>query len=200
MALPLKCHAAVSASGLARLFGGLALAVLVGPAATVAAEPGGQTERQAEVAQRGTQLMPFSLAATVHVFTPDDSGGTQQVLTRAPGDAAQASMIRRHLQELRAQFLRGDFSAPSRIHGDDMPGLQALKAAAPGQIAIDYHEVENGAELVYRSSDAALVDALHRWFAAQLADHGQDAMEGHMHHHHQHMPAPEPEPAEGAAR
>jgi hypothetical protein len=46
--------------------------------------------------------------------------------------------------------------------------------------------VEAGAKLTYRTSDAKLVAALHRWFDAQLSDHGTDAMAGHSHHDHDH--------------
>ena len=59
-----------------------------------------------------------------------------------------------------------------------MPGLAALKAAKPGEIAISYRDVDGGAERTYWSNGAHLVDSLHSWFDAQLADHGADAMEG----------------------
>ena len=64
-----------------------------------------------------------------------------------------------------------------------MPGLADLKAARPGQVTIEYRDVDAGAELRYRTSDAKLVAALHQWFDAQLSDHGADAMAGHMQHH-----------------
>jgi hypothetical protein len=60
-----------------------------------------------------------------------------------------------------------------------MPGLADLKTARSGQISIVYQDVEGGAELIYKTSDASLVTALHKWFDAQLSDHGKDAMEGH---------------------
>ena len=63
-----------------------------------------------------------------------------------------------------------------------MPGLAALKAARPGQIAIAYTDLKDGAELSYITANAALVSALHQWFDAQLADHGKDAMTGHAGH------------------
>ena len=65
-----------------------------------------------------------------------------------------------------------------------MPGLADLKAAKSGQVAIDYRNVDGGAELTYRTTDAKLVVALHEWFDAQLSDHGADAMAGHQHHQH----------------
>jgi len=65
-----------------------------------------------------------------------------------------------------------------------MPGLAELEAAKPGQIAIDYRDVDAGAQLRYRTTDARLALALHRWFDAQLSDHRDDAMAGHPHHEH----------------
>jgi hypothetical protein len=139
-------------------------------------------QRQAEVAGRGKDVMPFSLAATTHVFTKTAEGGVQKVVAKNSANAAQVKLVRQHLQEIRDQFLKGDFSGPSHIHGQDMPGLADLKLAKPGQIAIVYKEVKGGAELAYNTTDASLVAALHKWFDAQLSDHGKDAMEGHVGH------------------
>jgi len=63
--------------------------------------------------------------------------------------------------------------------GQDMQGLAELQAARPGQIVIAYQDVQGGAELSYLTSDTRLAVALHRWFDAQLTDHGKDAMAGH---------------------
>lgn len=144
-----------------------------------------ETTRQAQVARRGQDVMPFSLAATVHVFTKTAEGGVQEVDARRPGDAAQVALIRAHLHALQEEFSRRDFSAPERIHGADMPGLAELRRAAPQTLAVTYREVPAGAQLRYRTDDAQVRAALHAWFDAQLADHGADAMAGHaaMHGH-----------------
>lgn len=141
-------------------------------------------QRQAEVAKLGADVMPFSLKATTHVFSKTADGGTQRVVAKNAADAQQVKLVRGHLHEIRAQFLKGDYSGPSHIHGADMPGLAELQAAKPGQVSIDYKDVKAGAELTYRTADAKLVAALHRWFDGQLSDHGADAMAGHMHHDH----------------
>jgi hypothetical protein len=125
--------------------------------------------------------MAFILAATTHIFTKDSKGGVQRVVAKKSSDTAQVILVRKHLQEIREQFLQGDFSGPSHIHGQDMPGLAALKEAKPGQMDIAYKEVNGGAELLYKTPDSELVAALHQWFDAQLSDHGKDAMEGHTH-------------------
>lgn len=149
------------------------------PVSVIAAD----TQRQAEVAKRGKDIMPFSLKATTHIFSQTATGGIQRVVVNNPGDTAQIELVRAHLQAIRQQFLHGDFAGPSHIHGADMPGLDELRAAKPGQIAITYREVDGGAELEYRTSSPPIVAALHKWFDAQLSDHGADAMPGH---HHQH--------------
>jgi hypothetical protein len=140
-------------------------------------------QRQADVAQRGAQVMPFNLKATTHVFTKTADGGVQRVIAKNPADATQVRLIRAHLKELQSQFRRGDFSDPAKIHGADMPGLAQLAAAKPGELSVDYKEIDNGAELTYRSGKPELVAAIGAWFDAQVSDHGADAMQGHMHHH-----------------
>ncbi len=140
-------------------------------------------QRQAEVAKLGADVMPFSLAATTHVFTKTRDGGTQQVVAKNAADSEQVRLVREHLRELKTRFERGDFSGPSHIHGDTMPGLAQLQAAKPGQVRVSYKDLRRGAQLTYRSADPALVSALHAWFDAQLSDHGPDAVAGHEHHH-----------------
>lgn len=127
--------------------------------------------------------MPFSLKATTHVFTKTVEGGIQRVVAKNTADAGQTKLVRLHLQEIKQQFLKGDFSGPSHIHGKNMPGLEELRSAKQGQMAIGYQAVDGGAELTYRTSDAVTVAALHKWFDAQLSDHGADAMAGQRHHH-----------------
>lgn len=139
-------------------------------------------QRQAEVVERGKDIMPFNLKATTHVFTKTPEGGIQRVMVKDLSDVSQTKLVREHLRAINQQFLNGDFSGPSHIHGQDMPGLAELDSAKPGQIVIDYREVEGGGELEYKTADATMVVALRQWFDAQLSDHSTDAMEGHQHH------------------
>ncbi|GIV61028.1 MAG: hypothetical protein KatS3mg043_2117 [Rhodothermaceae bacterium] len=130
--------------------------------------------RQAEVAARGAVVMPFDLDRTIHVFEPTEDGGVQRVIVRDPQDQAQVVLIRRHLREQAARFARGDFSAPARIHGEEMQGLKELASGA-ARLRVQYAEEPGGGRIRYASSDTALVQALHRWFAAQRRDHGGHA-------------------------
>jgi hypothetical protein len=130
--------------------------------------------RQAEVTARGAQVMPFDLEQTLHIFQLLDDGGLQTVTAKDPANREQITLIQAHLQEEAAKFQRGDFSDPAKIHGEEMPGLAALKAGA-GQIEIQYLPLPDGAQIRYTTKDPTLVMAIHHWFMAQRADHGRHA-------------------------
>jgi hypothetical protein len=81
-------------------------------------------------------------------------------------------------------------------------------AGANGAVRFAYRDLPNGAEIEYSAEDPALVDAIHRFFNAQLSDHARHAIGGqsmkceyndHMHkHHQQHKRARQmPQPIEG---
>jgi hypothetical protein len=120
---------------------GLALALAV-PSLSMA-----EASRQEVVAARGADVMPFSLKATTHVFTKTDQGGIQQVVAKDPKDAQQVRLTREHLQEIAGQFGKGDFSGPSHIHGNEMPGLNDLKHATSGEIDIKYIAIDGGGQV-----------------------------------------------------
>jgi hypothetical protein len=118
--------------------------------------------------------MPFDLERTTHQFTKTDTGGVQTVVDDDPQDTTQITLIRQHLTAEVERFRRGDFTDPARIHGAEMPGLEALRAHG-GQITIEYGTTADGARATYTTTDAGLRDALHHWFDAQVSDHGRHA-------------------------
>jgi hypothetical protein len=139
---------------------------------------GAPPTRQEEVAKRGAQVMPFDLEQTMHMFQTLADGGLQTVTAKDASNSQQIALIQAHLQEEAAKFRQGDFSDPAKIHGEDMPGLAALKAGA-GHIDVQYTPLPNGAQIQYTTPDPALIAALHQWFAAQLSDHGHHAVGHH---------------------
>ena len=143
------------------------LIVVAAPACKEKASP----ERRAEVAEKGSRVMPFDLAKTTHRFESLPDGGLQTVTAKNPADTLQIRLIREHLRSESERFPRGDFEDPMAIHGHAMPGIAELRAGA-GKFEVKYEEVPTGATIRYRSSDAGLIDALHRWFEAQRMDHG----------------------------
>ena len=119
-------------------------------------------------------VMPFDMARTVHIFRMTESGGEEEVRTRSPDDADQIPLIRQHLQHEAQRFQHGDFSDPARLHGADMPGLKQLQAGA-AQLSVSYSPLPDGARITFRTDNLHLLTAIHRWFGAQLSEHGADA-------------------------
>jgi hypothetical protein len=136
------------------------------------------TKRHEEVLRRGAQVMPFSLKQTLHIFIKTKTGGLQQVVVKDPSDTPQIKLIREHLSKISKDFARGNFSDPAKIHGHDMPGLAELEKAPPGRLRIEYKEIPKGAQIDYSTDSPKLIEALHRWFDAQLADHAGYASPG----------------------
>lgn len=148
----------------------LAAAALLAPPSFAAAQT-----VQEHVHAHGHQVMPFDLAQTVHVFRMSEDGGTQQVVVRSdPPDVAQVRLIQQHLAAEAAEFRKGNFADPAHLHGAGMPGLREMQAGAP-RMQIAYRALPNGAEIRFQAKDIRLVTAIHRWFGAQLSEHGADA-------------------------
>ncbi|MDD5277684.1 MAG: aspartate carbamoyltransferase [Methylovulum sp.] len=166
----------------------LLFAFLIGAVcpATNAIEPA-PAERLDAVVERGVHVMPFNLDKTLHIFNKTDSGGIQQVIAKNTEDNEQISLIRQHLAGIAAHFAQGDFSGPQRIHGNDMPGVKELASAA-GRVQFNYHDLPNGGQIDYVTTEPELIAAIHRYFDAQLRDHARHAISGDHALHHGHQP------------
>jgi hypothetical protein len=119
-------------------------------------------------------VMPFDIGKTLHIFKMTESGGEQRVIVREHENADQIPLIRQHLRMEAERFQHGDYSDPAALHGTRMPGLDELAQGAR-RIRVSYAELPDGARIVFGTSDARLVTAIHRWFGAQLSEHGADA-------------------------
>jgi len=129
---------------------------------------------QEHIHHMGHSVMPFDLAKTTHIFHMTDSGGVQRVIAKDTTATDQVAMIQRHLEHEAEAFRRGDYSDPASLHGKDMPGLKELQTGAK-QIIVVYSALPNGAEINFITTNLHLVTAVHRWFGAQLSEHGADA-------------------------
>lgn len=125
----------------------------------------------------GHEVMPFDLPTSVHIFRMTESGGVQRVVLRDPKPVKpdQISLIRQHLQHEAKEFQRGNFTDPATLHGAAMPGLKELQAGS-SKIKVSYSELPTGAQITFETSDVHALTAIHRWFGAQLSEHGADAM------------------------
>lgn len=130
--------------------------------------------RQEHVHQMGHSVMPFDVSKTVHIFKMTESGGVQRVIAKDANASDQIVLIQQHLRHEAEKFQRGDYGDPATLHGADMPGLKELQAGA-SRIKVSYSELPNGAQITFETTDLHLLTALHRWFGAQLSEHGADA-------------------------
>ena len=103
-----------------------------------------------------------------------DTGGVQSVVVKDTYDKDQIRLVRRHLQHEAKAFERGDYADPMSLHGKSMPGLSEL-ATHHQEIAVSYSELPLGAAITFEGRDRHLATAIHRWFGAQLSEHGSDA-------------------------
>src|SRR5258708_6771566 len=130
--------------------------------------------QQEHVHQMSHGVMPFEMAKTVHIFKMTESGGVQRVLMKDPGDADQIALVQQHLHHEAERFQRGDYSDPASLHGVDMPGLKELQIGSR-RVKVSYKALPLGAQIEFETTDVHLLTALHRWFGAQLSEHGADA-------------------------
>lgn len=131
------------------------------------------SSHRADVERKSMHVMPFSMGATKHVFTPTEHGGTQSVLV-INDDPKQLLLVRAHLRKEAAAFAAGNFADPASIHGAAMPGIETLEASK-GRMSVRYADITNGAKIAFYSTDKNVIAALHQWFAAQVDDHGSHA-------------------------
>jgi hypothetical protein len=130
--------------------------------------------KQEHVHHKGHSVMPFDLARTTHIFRMTESGGVQRVVVKDATAKDQVPLIQQHLRHEAEAFQRGDYSDPASLHGTDMPGLKELQAGAK-EIKVSYSALPTGAELTFETTNLHLLTAIHRWFGAQLSEHGADA-------------------------
>jgi hypothetical protein len=129
---------------------------------------------QAHVHGMSHSVMPFDMAKTMHVFKMTETGGVQRVIVKDRSYADQVVLIQQHLREEAERLQRGDYSDPAKLHGVTMPGLKELQLGAQ-RVKVSYSDLPNGAEITFETTDPHLLTAIHRWFGAQLSEHGSDA-------------------------
>jgi hypothetical protein len=71
-------------------------------------------------------------------------------------------------------FKHGNYSDPTKLHGVNMPGIAEL-SADPSKVKVSYSELPEGAQIIFETKELSMVTAIHRWFGAQLSEHGADA-------------------------
>lgn len=130
--------------------------------------------QQEHVHHMSHTVMPFEMSETIHIFKMTEEGGIQQVISKDADAAHQIMLIQRHLKHEAERFQRGDYSDPAKLHGQSMPGLKELQAKGAG-INVSYTQMPLGGQITFETTNLHLLTAIHRWFGAQLSEHGADA-------------------------
>lgn len=123
----------------------------------------------AGVQKRGGVAMGVDQYTSSHVFKPLPDGGRIE-LQRDTDDSAGTAQIRRHMQQIVAQFSNGDFRLPGFVHAETVPGT-ATMAAKRAVISYTVESLPRGAAVRLRSDDADAVQAIHDFLAFQRRDH-----------------------------
>jgi hypothetical protein len=103
------------------------------------------------------------------VFESRADGGRIE-LQETGDDTAAVTRIRQHLADIAAAFARGDFSAPSLVHLQRVPGTQVM-AAKRDAITYRVAPLPRGGEVLITSRDPDAVAAVHEFLAFQRHEH-----------------------------
>ena len=130
--------------------------------------------RQHMIHSMSPEVMPFDMNKVTHYFIKTGTGGILMIKTKDVNDTVQVVKVQSHLKKEYNLFSNGDFRDPETLHGMNMPGLKVL-SQSKDKFKVHYKKLADGARLTFNSNDPKVIDALHRWFDAQLKDHGSDA-------------------------
>ena len=123
----------------------------------------------AQVQRRGQTVMGVDQYTSRHVFQPLPEGGRIE-LQREVEDSAGVAQIRRHLADVAAQFVQGDFSAPFLVHDQQVPGTAVMRAKRT-VISYEVRPLPRGGEIRITTHDREAVQAVHEFLAFQRSDH-----------------------------
>jgi hypothetical protein len=129
-----------------------------------------ETQRAAEVDQRGDEGMGLSHSMTGHHFHLFPDGGSIEVESDSPDDNASKEAIRRHMQKIAGMFAEGDFSLPMFIHDTVPPGVEVMKRLKD-QIAYTAENTAKGAQVRIVTVSPEALEAVHEFLRFQIKDH-----------------------------
>lgn len=119
--------------------------------------------------QRGGVYMGVDQEKSAHRFDSYPDGGRIQLVSTT-GDSAAIAAIRQHFETIAGQFQAGDFQTPFAVHDEKVPGTDVM-AARRSAIRFELERLPGGAALRLRTTDAAVVRAIHQFMAYQRREH-----------------------------
>jgi hypothetical protein len=134
-----------------------------------AAKADGSAQHGAEVDARHDT---FGMAhdASHHNFRMFKDGGAIELRANDPNNAAMIDVIRKHLREINASFVKSDFSTPMFVHGHAPDGVADMKRLS-SKIEYRYEDLESGGRIRMITSDRKAVAAIHDFVKFQVTEH-----------------------------
>lgn len=105
-----------------------------------------------------------------HNFRLFKDGGAIELRANDPNDAAMIDVIRRHLRDVGASFVKGDFSTPMFVHGHAPDGVGEMKRLRR-RIEYRYEDVDAGGRIRITTTDARALTAIHDFMKFQITEH-----------------------------
>ena len=134
----------------------------------------------AAMQERGRKAMGVDQYTSSHRFDALPNGGRIR-LVRDKIDSAGVAQIRAHIREIARAFESGDFSTPSFVHMQTVPGTSVMRAKRAA-ITYEPRDLPRGAELVIRTKDRDALNAIHQFMAFQRQEHHAEGSSGAMTH------------------
>lgn len=139
-----------------------------------APSPAGNDSAFAALQKRGMEAMGVDQYTSRHQFDAFADGGRIE-LQRNVDDSAGIARIRAHIREIAHAFKAGDFSTPTLVHIQEVPGSKIM-AERRDFITYEPRDLPRGAELRIRTKDAIALKAIHEFMAFQRSDHRAGGM------------------------
>ena len=136
----------------------------------IAATPALAQDHHAAMTARGDRAMGFDQAATTHHFYLFEDGGAIEVTVKSGSDKKNLEAIRSHLPEIVQLFAKGDFSTPTFVHAQDVPGVEAM-ARLRDRIAYAYEDIRDGGRIRITTRYARALSAVYEFLRFQIQDH-----------------------------
>jgi hypothetical protein len=135
----------------------------------MAAKADGSAEHGRHVDSRH-DTFGMSHTKSAHSFRLFADGGAIELRASDQADEATVAAIRKHLQEIAAEFEKGDFSTPAFVHGYTPDGVAQLERLRK-DITYRDQRVDGGGRIRITTRSAEALAAVHAFLRFQVIEH-----------------------------
>ena len=114
--------------------------------------------------------MGFDQDKTTHHFKLLPDGGAIEITANDPADAASREAIRQHVAKIAVMFGQGNFNLPMLVHGQEPPGVDAMKRLK-SSISYAPENLPNGGRLQITTANSEAINAVHEVLRFQIQEH-----------------------------